>query len=138
MATTAKGILPQQAGTSSAGSKGSKGRRPLTKAHKAKLAAALADWRAALTDEDKAALRERNAATHKERWNNLSERERRDRLAGVKAWQRQQKAAKRAAAKAASKPAPKANPTGKGAKASSPASVGESQPRARGRKAAAK
>jgi hypothetical protein len=112
MATTAKTIVPESQ---------PKGRKALSKAHKAKLAAALAEWRASLTEEDRAALRERNAAAHKERWNNMSERERKDRLAGVKAWQRQQKAAKRAAAKAAPKAAPKA----RAAKGSSAASGGE-------------
>lgn len=98
MATTAKRIVPE------ATAKGQKRRKPLSKAHKARLVAALANWRALLTDEDKAALAERNAAAHKARWDSMSERERKARLAGVKAWQREQKAAKRAAANAAPKP----------------------------------
>jgi len=67
MATTAKGIVPQAKPTS---------KKPLTKPHKAKLVSALEKWRASLTDEERAALAERNRQTQRERWNNMSERER--------------------------------------------------------------
>ena len=50
--------------------------QPLTKPHKAKLVSALEKWRASLTDEERAALAERNRQTQRERWNNMSERER--------------------------------------------------------------
>lgn len=126
MATTAKTIVPEPK------AKGQKRRKPLSKAHKAKLASALADWRASLTDDDKAELKARNAATHKARWDNLSKREKADRLAGVRAWQAAQRAAK---------PKPKARPN-VAAKAPAPkpsraTEVSESAPRKRSRKAAA-
>jgi hypothetical protein len=50
MATTAKSIVPAPK------DKGQKARKPMTKQHKAKLVAALANWRASLTDEDRAAF----------------------------------------------------------------------------------
>ena len=50
MATTAKVIVPDTK------AKGQKRRKPLSKAHKAKLASALADWLSSLTEEDKAEL----------------------------------------------------------------------------------
>ena len=50
MATTAKVIVPDTK------AKGQKRRKPLSKAHKEKLASALADWRASLSEEDKAEL----------------------------------------------------------------------------------
>lgn len=100
-ATTAKGILPDSTG------KGK--RKQLSKAHKAKLVSALAKWRASLSDEDREALKERTREAQQARWNAMSEREKGDRLAGVKAWQKAQRDAKRAAAKA--KPAPKPRAT---------------------------
>jgi hypothetical protein len=127
MATTAKTIVPD---TKTKGQK----RKPMSKAHKAKLAASLADWRASLTDEDKAELRARTAAAHKARWDSMSERERRDRLAGVKAWHAQQRAAKKAEAKAA----PKVGPKAKAAKPATATEVSESPAPARARKAVAK
>lgn len=54
--------------------------------------------------EQKAELAERNRQKARERWANTTEGERRERLAGVKAWQKEQKAAKRAAAKAKDEP----------------------------------
>ena len=57
----------------------------MSKARKATLAAALKRWRDSLTPEAKAELAERVRQTQRQRWLNMSERERRDRLAGVKA-----------------------------------------------------
>ena len=126
MATTAKTIVPEPK------AKGQKRRKPLTKSHKAKLASALADWRASLTQEDKAELRTRNAAAHKARWNSLSKREKADRLAGVRAWQAAQRAAK-----AKPKARPKVAAKAPAAKPSRATEVSESAAR-KGRKAAAK
>ena len=123
MATTAKAIVPQAKPTT---------KKPLSKAHKARLVSGLEKWRASLTDEERAELAERNRQTHRERWNNMSERERKERLAGVRAWQKEQRAKKRAAAKA--KPAPKIDPKKAPAKPSSAAEVSESAVPARGRR----
>lgn len=98
--TTAKAIVPQPKATT---------KKPMTKAHKAKLVSALEKWRASLSDEERAELKRRNREAQQARWDAMSDRERRNRLAGVKKWQAEQRAAKRAAAKA--KAAPKANPT---------------------------
>jgi hypothetical protein len=109
-------------------------RKPLTKAHKAKLAAALNRWRAGLTDKDKEELKERNKAAHKTRWANMSKRERDERLAGVRAWQAEQRAAKAAAekaAKAAAKPKPKAGAKTAPPKAARRSEVSEKLARAR-------
>ena len=76
MATTATRIVPDRK------AKGQT-RKPMSKAQKAKLAAALKAWRDSLSDEDKAELRARNAEKHRERWNSMSEAERTERLAGV-------------------------------------------------------
>ena len=94
MATTAKSIVPDTK------AQGQKRRKPLSKAHKAKLAAALANWRASLTDEDRAAQAERMRQAHRDRWDGMTAKEKAAALAGVKAWQAKQRAAKRAAAKA--------------------------------------
>jgi uncharacterized protein YhaN len=86
-------------------------RKALSKATKAKLAASLAAWRASLTPEAKAELRERSRRTQQERWASMSQRERRDALAGVKAWQRAQRDAKRAKPSGTPKASPKAEAT---------------------------
>jgi len=126
MATTATPIVPR------------KPKRALSKAHRAKLVSALAKWRASLTEEERAELSARTAATHRARWDNLTERERKAWLAGVKAWQAQQRAAKRAAAKATPKAPVMASGTKAPAKGSRADSVGETPSRAgRTRKAAA-
>lgn len=133
MATTAKSIVPDTR------PKGQKRRKPLSKATKAKLAAALANWRASLTDEDRAALAERTREASRVRWEGKTAKEKAAAMAGVKAWQAQQRAAKRAAAKAAPKPEPKRGAKPKAAKPSPADSVGESAARkGRTRKAAAK
>lgn len=106
------------------GKQGQPARKPLSAKTKAKLAASLDKWRAGLTPEAKAELAERNRQSHQQRWLNMSERERRDRLAGVKAWQRAQRDAKRAAAKAEPKASPKPAPKG----AARATSVGRSAP----------
>ena len=118
MATTANGILPR---TGKEGHPPS--RKPMSKAHKAKLRAALANWRASLTDEEREALKERNRQTHQERWAGMTKKERDAGLAGVRKWQAEQRAAKRVAPKA--KPAPKIDPKKAPAKRSRAASVGE-------------
>ena len=102
MATTAKGIVPDPK------AKGQKARKPMSKQLKARLVAGLKEWRDGLSEEERANLAERTRQTHKERWANLTERQRHDRLAGVRAWQKEQRSKKRAAAKA--KPAPKVDP----------------------------
>lgn len=124
MATTPSRSVPD------AGKQGQPGRKPPTKAHRAEMASALAKWRASLTPEAKAKLGERIRETQQQRWLNMSERERRDRLAGVKAWQRAQRAAKRAKAKASPKASPKAE-------APTPAAATSAPPR-RTRKAVTK
>jgi len=121
MATTAKTIVPDK-------------KKAQSKAHRAKLASALANWRASLTDEDRAELKARTAATHRARWDNMTEKERKARLAGVKAWQAQQRAAKRAAAKTA----PKAPVMPSGSKAPAKGSRAVSVGSTPARKAAAK
>jgi hypothetical protein len=88
MATTAKSIVPAPK------AKGQKARKPMTKQHKAKLVAALANWRVSLTDEDREALAEQSRKVHQERWSKMTKQERDARLAGVRAWQAQQRAAK--------------------------------------------
>ena len=75
--------------------KGHPGRKPMSKATKAKLAAALKRWRDNLTAEDRAEL----AARSRAKWDNLNDKERRARLAGVRAWRKTQRAAARAKAK---------------------------------------
>ena len=114
-ASTAKAIVPQANAAT---------KKALPKAHTAKLLTGLELWRASLTAEDREALNERNRQTHCERWKNMSERERKDRLAGVRAWQKEQRAKKRAAAKA--KPAPKVDPKKAPPKPSSATEVSES------------
>jgi hypothetical protein len=121
MATTAKPIVPDK-------------KKPLSKAHRAKPASALAIWRASLTDEDRAELKARTAATHRARWDNMTEKERKAQLAGVKAWQAHQRAAKRAAAKASRKAPVMASATKAPSKGSRAVSVGSTP----ARKAAAK
>jgi hypothetical protein len=54
MATTAKTIVPDR-------------KKALSKAHRAKLASALANWRASLTEAERAELKVRTAATHRAR-----------------------------------------------------------------------
>ena len=103
MASTAKGIVPDPQPSDQ------KRRKPMSKQHKAKLVSALEKWRASLSDEERAELKRRNREAQQARWDAMTDRERRDRLAGVKKWQAEQRAAKRAAAKA--KPGPKANTT---------------------------
>ena len=61
MATTATRILPP---TKAEGQRPK--RKPLSRAHRVKLANALNDWLASLTDHDTAALAERNRQTHQE------------------------------------------------------------------------
>jgi len=124
MATTAKTIVPDKPKT----------KKPISKAHKAKLAAALANWRASLTDKDREAWRAQNRTTHQQRWAAMTKKERDARLAGVRAWQAAQRAAKAAKAKAAPKVAAKAVPR----KRSRATEVSESATPARTRKAAAK
>jgi hypothetical protein len=80
MATTATRIVPDPT------AKGQK-RKPMFMAQKAKLAAALKGWRDSLTDEDRAELKRRNREAQQARWNAMLDRERKDRLAGLKAWQ---------------------------------------------------
>lgn len=121
MATTAKTIVPDK-------------KKPLSRAHRAKLTSALANWRASLTDAERAELKARTAATHRARWDNMTEKERKARLAGVKAWQAQQRAAKRAAAKTAPKAPVMASGTKAPSKGSRTAFVGSTP----ARKAAAK
>jgi hypothetical protein len=130
MATTAKGIVPAPK------AKGQKVRKPMTKQHKAKLVAALANWRASMTDEERAELAERNRQRHQQKWAGMTKKERDARLAGVRAWQAEQRAAKRAAAKA--KPTPKAGARKAPAKPSPATEVSESAARAGTRKAVAK
>ncbi len=89
--------------TPSVADTGKKGQRPTTAANEA-----LAKWRASLTPEAKAEMAERIRETQRQRWLNMSERERRDALAGVKAWQRAQRDAKRAKAKTPPKASAKA------------------------------
>jgi hypothetical protein len=135
MATTAKPIVPESTGS------GQKGRKPMTKAHKRRLVSALDQWRASLTPEQKEELRMVNKLKQKARWDNMSDRERKERLAGVRKWQAEQRAAKRAAekaAKAAAKDAPKAGAKKAPGKGSRRTERGESAARALGRKAAAK
>ncbi len=66
MATTAKRIVPDPK------PKDQKQRKPLSRAHKAKLVAALAKWRTGLTDEEPAELAERNRQTQRDRWHKMS------------------------------------------------------------------
>ena len=122
-ATTAKGILPETKGNDQP-APGQRKRKPLSRAHKAKLVSALEKWRASLSDEQRQALKERNRDAQQARWNAMSDREKRDRLAGVKAWQKEQRAKKLAAAKA--KPAPKAGTTKGRRKAENRTERGES------------
>jgi hypothetical protein len=134
MATTATRIVPDRANKGDPG-KGQQKRKPMSKSHKAKLVKALKEWRDGLSDEERAELAERNRQTHKDRWASMSKRERDARLAGVRKWQAEQRAAKKAAAKGAPKADPKTAP-GKGSTATS---VGESAATARrSRKAVAK
>lgn len=115
MATTPTHSVPD------AGKQSQPGRKAPTKA--TKMQPALAKWRAGLTPEAKAELAERIRETQRQRWLNLSERERRDRLAGVKAWQREQRKAKRDAARAKAKAPAKAGPKAETQAASAHASV---------------
>jgi hypothetical protein len=130
MATTAKTIVPAH---TASGQK----RKPMTKQHKAKLVAGLATWRASLTDDERAELAEQSRTAHRERWAKMTKKERDPRLAGVRAWQAEQRAARaakeRPAAKA--KPAPRVRATKAPAKPSPRTEVSESAVPAGTRKA---
>jgi hypothetical protein len=93
------------------------------------MAAALKRWRDSLTPEDRAELAERTRQTQRDRWNSMSEREKRDRLAGLKAWQREQRKAKRDAARAKAAAEPKASPKAKARRGSTRTSAAPGLPR---------
>jgi hypothetical protein len=109
-------------------------RKPLSKAQKAKLAASLKRWRDSMSADERAELAERMRQRNKARWEAKSKKEKAAALAGVKAWQAEQRAAKAAKAK----PAPKAGAKAKARKATPLEEIGESPAPKRGRKAAAK
>ena len=74
MATTAKRILPDD-NKRDHHAAGQRKRKPMTRAHKAKLVKALRDWRS-MSEEERAELAERTRQTQRERWANMTKKER--------------------------------------------------------------